>query len=88
MKTRIVIYLAIVTIMLTVISVFVYLQQDHTAPEIDVPAGDITYVAGQDDDAVLLQGVKDWMSSDKMRFRWLYKYRHFPPVHILYLFRE
>lgn len=58
MKTRIVIYLAIVTIMLTVISVFVYFQQDHTAPEIDVPAGDITYVAGQDDDAVLLQGVK------------------------------
>lgn len=58
MKTRIVIYLAIVTIMLTVISVFVYLQQDHTAPEIDVPAEDITYVAGQDDDAVLLQGVK------------------------------
>lgn len=57
MKTRIVIYLAIVTIMLTVISVFVYLQQDHTSPEIDVPGGGITYIEGEED-AVLLAGVK------------------------------
>ena len=62
MKTRIVIYLAIATIALTVISVFVYLQQDHTAPEIDVPAGEITYVEGQEDE-VLLSGVK--ASDDK-----------------------
>ena len=62
MKTKIVIYLAMVTIALTVISVFVYLQQDHTAPEIDVPAGEITYVEGQGDD-VLLSGVK--ASDDK-----------------------
>ncbi len=58
MKTKIVIGLAIVTIILTVISVFVYLQQDHTAPEIDVPTGEITYIEGKDDDSVLLQGVK------------------------------
>ena len=62
MKTRIVIYLAIATIALTVISVFVYLQQDHTATEIDVPAGEITYVEGQEDE-VLLSGVK--ASDDK-----------------------
>lgn len=62
MKTRIVIYLAIATIALTVISVFVYLQQDHTAPEIDVPSGEITYVEGQGDE-VLLSGVK--ASDDK-----------------------
>lgn len=57
MKARIVIYLAIVTIMLTVVSVFVYLQQDHTSPEIDVPGGEITYIEGEED-VVLLDGVK------------------------------
>ena len=57
MKARIVIYLAIVTIMLTVVSVFVYLEQDHTSPEIDVPEGEITYIEGEGD-SVLLDGVK------------------------------
>ena len=62
MKTKIVIYLAMVTIALTVISVFAYMQQDHTAPTIDVPEGDITYIEGQGED-VLLSGVK--ASDDK-----------------------
>lgn len=57
MRTRIVIYLAMITIALTAISAFVYIQQDHTAPEIDVPANEITYEEGQED-SVLLAGVK------------------------------
>ena len=56
MRTRIIIYLAIVTVLLTLVSGFVYMSKDHTAPKINIAAGEITYTEGQDD-SILLQGV-------------------------------
>ncbi|MBQ8923532.1 MAG: hypothetical protein IJ053_01940, partial [Lachnospiraceae bacterium] len=56
MKNRITIYLAIIMIVLMSASIIVYLSQDHVAPVINVPQGEITYIEGQDM-GVLLVGV-------------------------------
>ena len=56
MGRRINLYLALITVILLAASIIVYLGQDHVAPVINVPEGELTYKEGQDD-GVLLLGV-------------------------------
>ena len=56
MKNRITIYLGIIMIALLAFSMIVYMSQDHEAPTIKVPEGELTYIEGQDT-GVLLVGV-------------------------------
>lgn len=54
MKNRITICLGMVMIVLLIISVITYMGQDHTAPVVHVPEGEMTYIEGQNTDILLL----------------------------------
>lgn len=56
MKGRIIIILAIATLVLTGASGFIYVTQDHTAPVIEVPSESLLYTEGENE-SVLLKGV-------------------------------
>ena len=56
MKNRITIYLGLIMTALLALSIIVYMGQDHKAPVINVPEGELTYTEGEDTD-VLLVGV-------------------------------